>query len=74
MRKTTSTSTSAPDLARRAEIFAPGKHHPCYDGQWTVHPSHSYEVHVQNWLGGGTETVTCYGVKPGETLPERHAR
>lgn len=58
--------------ALRAEKFAPGKHHPCYDGQWTVHPEHSYEVRVQMWLGGGYEQVTCHGVKEGERMQDRY--
>lgn len=63
----------SPEIEKlRAEKMA--EPHPCYDGQWTVHESHSYEVRVQAWLGGGTEQVTCPGVLEGETLPERHAR
>jgi hypothetical protein len=37
--------------------------HPCYEGQWTIHGQHDYEVRVQNWLGGGKATVHC----PGKT-------
>jgi hypothetical protein len=51
--------------AKRAEIHA--KPQPCYGGQWTVHEAHDYEVHVQNWLGGGQEIVHCPG-KTAETI------
>lgn len=36
---------------------------PCYEGQWTLHGPHDYEVRVQNWLGGGTAITHC----PGKT-------
>lgn len=55
-----------PEMERiRAEKMAAP--HPCYNGQWTVHESHTYTLYVQAWLGGGTETVTC----PGKTEDTR---
>jgi hypothetical protein len=48
--------------------------HPCYNGQWTVHPSHTYTLRVQNWLGGGEETVTCPGVTAETTMQARYPR
>jgi hypothetical protein len=54
---------------RAEKMAAP---HPCYDGQWTVHESHAYELRVQTWLGGGTEQVTCPGVKEGERFQDRY--
>ena len=57
---------------QRAEKMA--EPHPCYDGQWTVHESHTYELRVQAWLGGGTEQVTCPGVKSGERFQDRYPR
>jgi hypothetical protein len=41
--------------------------HPCYNGQWTIHGEHDYDVKVQNWLGGGTAKVHCPG-KTEETV------
>lgn len=45
--------------ARRAEIVA--QDHYCEN--FNEHPEHSYELRMQTWLGGGTETVTCPGTK-----------
>lgn len=48
-------------VAKLAEDF------PCYDGQWTVHETHEYELHVAGWLGGGIAMVRC----PGKTEATR---
>jgi len=50
-----------PGPSERAERLS--RPHDCYEGQWTLHGPHDYEVRVQNWLGGGTAIVHC----PGKT-------
>lgn len=35
----------------------------CYEGQWTVHPPHHYEILRQEFHGGGTRIIHC----PGKT-------
>lgn len=61
-----------PDAAHECRAIQPGpteredhlsRPDPCYNGQWTIHGPHDYEVRVQNWLGGGTAIVHC----PGKT-------
>lgn len=37
--------------------------HLCYEGQWTIHGPHHYEVTRQKWRGGGVEILHC----PGKT-------
>lgn len=59
------------ETLRAEKMAAP---HPCYDGQWTVHSSHSYTIFVQTWLGGGEETVTCPGVTPETTMQAKYGR
>jgi hypothetical protein len=59
------------EAQRAAKLAGP---HPCYDGQWTVHPAHSYTLHVANWLGGGEEMVRCPGVTAETTIQARYAR
>lgn len=45
--------------------------HPCYNGQWTIHGPHDFQVHVTNWLGGGDATVHCPGKTPATVLGGR---
>lgn len=40
----------------------------CYDGQWTLHGPHDYEVRKANWRGGGKGTIHCPGKTPDTIL------
>jgi hypothetical protein len=61
----------APAAERGAKLAEP---HPCYDGQWSIHEPHEYEIRVQNWLGGGSAMVRCPGVTAETTFQARYPR
>lgn len=58
-RQTPKPTPTKADLERRAEIISK----PHYCDNWNQHPQHTMEMRMANWLGGGTEIVTCPGNK-----------
>lgn len=57
--------------AAHTECRADDGEHACYDGQWTLHEPHDYEVRKANWRGGGTGIVHCPGKTPATILGGR---
>jgi hypothetical protein len=54
--------------AGHTECRADDGEHACYDGQWTVHGGHDYEVLKPNWRGGGKGIIHCPGKTPDTIL------
>jgi len=54
--------------ATHTECRADDGEHACYDGQWTLHGPHDYEVLRANWRGGGKGIVHCPGKTPETVL------
>ena len=54
--------------AGHTECRADDGESPCYDGQWTLHGPHDYEVLKANRRGGGKGIIHCPGKTPDTIL------